>query len=77
LLPARWSISDARAQQERNLHAFSDELSTEQEIDMSFIERLLGFAPDGGNGSLEMILFLIPLAGTLLFRAWHSRRHRI
>ena len=44
---------------------------------MGFIERLLGFAPDGGNGSLEMILFLIPLAGTLLFRAWHSRRRRI
>ena len=31
---------------------------------MDFIERIFGFAPDGGNGTLEMLLFLIPIAGT-------------
>ena len=30
---------------------------------MDFIERIFGFAPDGGNGTLEMLLFLIPIAG--------------
>jgi hypothetical protein len=48
----------------------------EQEIDMNFLERLLGVAPDGGSGSLEMLLFLVPLAGMLLLRVWQSRRRR-
>jgi hypothetical protein len=30
---------------------------------MDFIERIFGIAPDGGSGSLEFLLFLIPLAG--------------
>ena len=30
---------------------------------MDLIERIFGFAPDGGNGTLEMLLFLIPIAG--------------
>jgi hypothetical protein len=30
---------------------------------MDFIERIFGLAPDGGSGSLEFLLFLIPLAG--------------
>lgn len=30
---------------------------------MDFFERLFGFAPDGGSGSLEFLLFLIPIAG--------------
>ena len=33
---------------------------------MDFIERLFGIAPDGGSGSLEFLLFLIPLAGLVL-----------
>jgi len=33
---------------------------------MDFIERLLGIAPDGGSGLLELMLFLIPLAGVVL-----------
>lgn len=33
---------------------------------MDCIERLFGIAPDGGSGTLEMALFLIPLAGVLL-----------
>ena len=30
---------------------------------MDFIERIFGFAPDGGSGSLEFLLFLVPIAG--------------
>ena len=32
---------------------------------MDFIERLFSFAPDGGSGSLEFLLFLVPLIGGL------------
>ena len=38
---------------------------------MDFIERLFGFAPDGGNGSLELLLFAIPIVGVLIL--WHRR----
>ena len=30
---------------------------------MNFIERIFGFFPDGGSGSLEFLLFSIPIAG--------------
>ena len=30
---------------------------------MDFIERIFGFAPDSGSGSLEFLLVLIPIAG--------------
>ena len=30
---------------------------------MDFIERIFGFSPDGGSGSFELLLFLIPLVG--------------
>jgi hypothetical protein len=33
---------------------------------MDFIERIFGLAPDGGSGSLEFLLFLIPLVGIAL-----------
>jgi hypothetical protein len=33
---------------------------------MDFIERIFGLAPDGGSGSLEVLLFLIPLVGIAL-----------
>jgi hypothetical protein len=44
---------------------------------MDFIERILGFAPDGGDGSFELLLFTIPMAGIayLLWRR-HLRRQR-
>jgi hypothetical protein len=42
---------------------------------MNFVEQLFGIAPDGGNGSFELLLFLIPLAGILLLRVWSKRRH--
>jgi hypothetical protein len=43
---------------------------------MDFLERFLRVAPDGGNGALELLLFLIPIAGILLIRAWGARRQR-
>jgi hypothetical protein len=41
---------------------------------MDFIERLFGIAPDGGTGSLEFLLFLIPIAGILLL--WYVRQKK-
>jgi hypothetical protein len=29
---------------------------------MDFIERIFGIAPDGGDGTFELLLFLVPLA---------------
>lgn len=42
---------------------------------MDFIEKIFGFAPDGGSGALEFLLFVIPLAGIayLVVRARRSR----
>ena len=42
---------------------------------MDFIERIFGFAPDGGNGLFEFLLFAIPIAGILVLAA--LRRNRI
>ena len=30
---------------------------------MDFIDRIFGFSPDGGFGSLEFLLFSIPIVG--------------
>jgi hypothetical protein len=40
---------------------------------MDFIEQLFGISPDGGSGSLELMLFLVPLIGLLLLRTWRER----
>jgi hypothetical protein len=45
-------------------------------MSVDFFEKLFGIAPDGGNGTFELLLFLIPLAGILLLRVWRNRRHR-
>ena len=44
---------------------------------MDFIERIFGIAPDNGSGLLEILLFLIPIAGILLIREWRRRSLRI
>jgi len=35
---------------------------------MNYVEQLFGFAPDGGSGSLEFLLLLVPLVGIGLLR---------
>jgi hypothetical protein len=36
---------------------------------MDFIERIFGISPDGGSGSFEILLFLIPMAAVCLLSA--------
>jgi hypothetical protein len=43
---------------------------------MDFIEQIFGIAPDGGDGSLEFLLFAIPIAG-LCWLAWRRRAKRL
>ncbi|MCC7217011.1 MAG: hypothetical protein IT517_09590 [Burkholderiales bacterium] len=38
---------------------------------MDFIERIFGFSPDGGSGTFEVLLFLVPIAG--LYVLWKVR----
>ena len=42
---------------------------------MDFLERLFGISTDGGNGSFELLLIMIPLAGLAIRRLWQNRRH--
>jgi hypothetical protein len=43
---------------------------------MDFIERIFGIAPDGGSGSLEFLLFALPLAGIVYLALSVRRRKR-
>ena len=43
---------------------------------MDFIEYLFGVSPDGGSGSLELLLLLAPIAAVLLARAIVKRGRR-
>ena len=36
---------------------------------MDFIEQIFGVSPDGGSGTLELLLFLIPVAGMCIIAA--------
>jgi len=42
---------------------------------MDFIERIFGVSPDGGSGSVELLLFLVSLFGISLFFVLRSRKH--
>jgi hypothetical protein len=42
---------------------------------MDFIERLFSISPDGGSGTFEVLLFVIPMMGYLALRA-RARRKR-
>ena len=42
---------------------------------MDFIERIFGISPDGGSGSLEFLLFAIPIAG-IAYLALRARQRR-
>jgi len=33
---------------------------------MDFIEKIFGFSPDGGSGTFEVLLFVIPIVGLYL-----------
>jgi hypothetical protein len=41
---------------------------------MDFIERIFGISPDGGSGSLEFLLLLIPIAVIYLAYRLKSRK---
>jgi hypothetical protein len=43
---------------------------------MDFIERIFGIAPDQGDGSLELLLFLVPLALIAALALRRARRSR-
>jgi hypothetical protein len=43
---------------------------------MDFIERIFGISPDGGNGSFELLLFLIPTVAIVAVVYWRQRRSR-
>jgi hypothetical protein len=49
---------------------------TSQGVVMDFIERIFGFAPDGGSGSLEFLLFAIPIAGIAYLALRRRQRAR-
>jgi hypothetical protein len=41
---------------------------------MDFIERIFGFSPDGGDGSFEFMLFVVPIVLIVLVAYWRRRR---
>ncbi len=41
---------------------------------MDFIERIFGIAPDGGDGSFEALLFLIPIVLIVAIGYWRRQR---
>lgn len=43
---------------------------------MDFFEKIFGFSPDGGSGSFELLLFVVPVVGILAIRAWRKRSRR-
>jgi hypothetical protein len=43
---------------------------------MDFIERIFGIAPDGGSGSLEVMLFILPVAIAAIVAVLRNR-HRL
>ena len=51
-------------------------LPNTEEAEVDFIERLFGLSPDGGSGSLEFLLFAIPLAGIAYFTIRRSSNRR-
>ena len=43
---------------------------------MDFIERIFGVSPDGGSGSLEAAILLVPFIAYGAFVAWSRWRRR-
>ena len=42
---------------------------------MDFIEQIFGFGPDGGSGSFELALVVVPIAIVVLWRWARSARN--
>lgn len=40
---------------------------------MDFVEKIFGFAPDGGNGTFELALFVIPIVLAILVVVFRKR----
>jgi MYXO-CTERM domain-containing protein len=47
----------------------------DKETVMYFIERLFGVSPDGGSGSVEFLLFAVPVLGVGLLTLWRRRNY--
>lgn len=43
---------------------------------MDFIERIFGIAPDGGSGVLEILLFVVPVAGIVAIAQYRKLRRK-
>jgi hypothetical protein len=43
---------------------------------MDFIEKIFGIAPDGGDGSFEFLLFLIPISLIVVIALWRRKTQR-
>ena len=43
---------------------------------MDFIEQIFGISPDGGDGTFELMLFLVPVVVIFLFYRLRSRKRR-
>jgi hypothetical protein len=41
---------------------------------MDFIERIFGISPDGGDGSFELLLLLMPIVAIVAMACWRRRR---
>jgi hypothetical protein len=41
---------------------------------MDFVERILGFSPDGGSGSFEMMLLFVPVAGVIGYFMYRRKK---
>ena len=44
---------------------------------MDFIERIFGVSPDGGSGTFELLLLVIPTAGLYVLRRMRSRSRKV
>jgi hypothetical protein len=46
----------------------------QKELNVDFIERILGISPDGGSGSLELLLFAVPVVSLCIVYLVRSAR---
>lgn len=53
-------------------HGWREPIGNKETV-MHFIEQLFGSSPDGGSGSVEFLLFAIPVLGVGLLTLWRRR----